>query len=124
MGSTRRNRNDEGAAAAELAIVLPVLLLLVIGILEFGLAFNRLQGVHAAAREGARSGSVSPGTECARATDALSGLSVSGLTCSVSSSCPGDRVIVEVAASEEISIPFLGSRTVSLTGHGEFRCEV
>ncbi|MFT7646169.1 MAG: Flp pilus assembly protein TadG, partial [Candidatus Poriferisodalaceae bacterium] len=48
-----------------MAIILPVLVLLMFGIVEFGLAFNRLQGVHAAAREGARVGAVSPGDECA-----------------------------------------------------------
>jgi Flp pilus assembly protein TadG len=42
----------------EAAIVLPVLILLVFGILEFGLLFNRMQGVHAAARESARLGSL------------------------------------------------------------------
>lgn len=50
--------SDEGASAVETSLVLPVLILLVFGIIEFGLLFNRLQGVHAAAREGARLGSI------------------------------------------------------------------
>jgi hypothetical protein len=116
-------RDEKGAAAAELAIVLPIFIILVFGIVEFGLAFNRLQGVHAAAREGARIGAVAPGAECAQALDALDGLGVTGFACTVSQSCPGDKVIVEVSASEEIDIPIVGTRTVSLSGRGEFRCE-
>ena len=52
---SRRLRKDEsGAAAVEFAIVLPVLLLLVFGIIEFGLLFNRYITVTHAAREGVR----------------------------------------------------------------------
>ena len=37
---------------AEFALVLPLLLILLFGIVEFGIAFNRAQAVEAAAREG------------------------------------------------------------------------
>ena len=49
---------DAGAAAVETALVLPLIILIVFGIIEFGLLFNRLQGVHAASREAARLGSL------------------------------------------------------------------
>jgi Flp pilus assembly pilin Flp len=124
-GHAFRDRRDQsGAAAVEMAIILPVLVLLMFGIVEFGLAFNRLQGVHAAAREGARVGAVSPGDECARALSALDGLGVSAVTCIVEESCPGDRAVVVIGATEEVSIPMLGDRSVSLSGRGEFRCEL
>jgi hypothetical protein len=96
--------------------------MMLFGILQFGIAFNRQQGVHAAAREGARAGAVVPGSECTRATDAMDGLGVAS-SCTVVQDCPGDRVIVEVTADTDIEIPFVGSRTVTLTGRGEFRCE-
>ncbi len=48
-------RNEDGAAAVEFALVLPVLILLVFGIIEFGFVFNRWLGVTHAAREGVRS---------------------------------------------------------------------
>jgi Flp pilus assembly pilin Flp len=52
---TKKRRADErGAAAVEFALVLPILLLLVFGIVEFGLAFNRWITVTHAAREGVR----------------------------------------------------------------------
>ena len=45
---------DRGASAVELAIVLPVLLLVLGGIIDFGRAFTTQMAVTQAAREGAR----------------------------------------------------------------------
>ncbi len=47
-------RSEAGMATLEMAIVLPLLLLVVFAIVEFGLAFARLQIVQNAAREAAR----------------------------------------------------------------------
>jgi hypothetical protein len=49
-----RNRGEDGAAAVEFAIVLPVLILLVFGIVEFGFVFNRWITMTHSAREGVR----------------------------------------------------------------------
>ena len=47
-------RDQEGAAAVEFALLLPLLVLLLFGMIEFGLAFNtRIQATNAA-REAAR----------------------------------------------------------------------
>lgn len=48
--------NQEGAAAVELAIILPLLLLFIFGIIEFSLALFNQQVITNAAREGARRG--------------------------------------------------------------------
>lgn len=45
---------EHGATIVEMAIVLPVLLLLIIGMLELGLAFRSFLTVSAAARDGSR----------------------------------------------------------------------
>ena len=50
----RRSTSERGAAAVEFALVLPVLMLLVFGIIEFGFIFNRWVTVTHAAREGVR----------------------------------------------------------------------
>ncbi len=49
---------QQGAAAVELAIVLPVFLLLVFGSIEFGFALFQLEVLTNASREGARAGIV------------------------------------------------------------------
>lgn len=54
-GGGRRRRSDRrGQALVELALVLPLLLILLIGVIEFGRAWNAHQVITDAAREGAR----------------------------------------------------------------------
>ena len=47
-------RRESGQSLLEFAIVLPILLALLVGIFEFGVAWNRKQVLTNAAREGAR----------------------------------------------------------------------
>jgi len=51
-------KDNKGQAMVELALVLPVLLLLVFGIIEFGRVFGTYLMVTHGAREGARAGAV------------------------------------------------------------------
>lgn len=53
-----RSRNNQGQAMLEFALVLPILLLLVFGIIEFGIIFFDNLVITQAAREGARVGVV------------------------------------------------------------------
>jgi len=53
----RRARGDDGAAMVEAAIVMPLLMLLVFGIIEWGLAFLTATSTNSAARAGARTAS-------------------------------------------------------------------
>ena len=46
--------NDRGAAAVEFALVLPILLVLLFGLIDFGLAFTAKSTLTHAAREGVR----------------------------------------------------------------------
>ena len=50
----QRGRKDRGAAAVEFALVLPLLLTLLFGIIEFGWAYAQMLDVRHGAREGAR----------------------------------------------------------------------
>lgn len=56
----RRVRGDRehGAAAVEMALVLPVLLIVMFGIIEFGFVFNAQISLTQAVREGVRVGSI------------------------------------------------------------------
>ena len=51
-------RNERGAAAVEFALVVPLLLLLLWGIVDIGRAFYTLNNLASAVREGARSAAV------------------------------------------------------------------
>jgi hypothetical protein len=53
-------RGERAAALAEFAISLPLLVVLVVGIFDFGAAFNTKQELNNALREGARFGSTQP----------------------------------------------------------------
>ncbi len=131
-----RTRDQRGAAAVELAIVLPILILLVFGIIQWSIYFNRLQGLQAAAREGARVAALPQTTQSdvnAKVTSALAGVLPttqspvvtvnpgSGNPCDLRAS--GSRVTVTVKANTDLDIPLWGSQTVTLTGKGEFKCE-
>lgn len=50
----RRRPNERGAAAVEFALILPVFVLLIMGMLEFSRAYNAQISISNAAREGAR----------------------------------------------------------------------
>jgi len=57
---THRSRSQRGAAALEFALIVPILVAVVFGIVDFGYAINRDTLVNNAAREGAREGSLNP----------------------------------------------------------------
>ncbi len=51
-------KNEKGQSLVEFALVLPVLVLLLVGIFEFGFIFNAYLQINHASREGARTGAV------------------------------------------------------------------
>lgn len=55
-----RARGQRGAVAVEFALIFPVLVLLVLGIIEFGTGYHAWDATQNAAREGARLGAVDP----------------------------------------------------------------
>lgn len=114
----------------EFSLILPLLLILVFGIIQAGIAFNKYQGIHAAAREGARTASIpsSTGAEItARVNDALTGVAFAApVNINPGQACAGRRgeqVIVTVAAPHTISVPFLPTLALTMNGRGVFRCE-
>jgi Flp pilus assembly protein TadG len=56
----RMGTNERGAEALEFALVLPLFMLLVFGIVDFGYMINRDTMINNASREGARAGAVNP----------------------------------------------------------------
>jgi Flp pilus assembly protein TadG len=125
------NRGERGAVIAEFALILPLLALLVFGIIQFSIAFNRYQGIHAAAREGGRTASLPSSTDPqirARVTEALAGITFDAAPAITiqpgpCANRPGQQVRVTVTAPHTVRVPFLPNQTVTLTGRGVFRCE-
>lgn len=56
----RRAQGSEGAQILEFAVALPLLVVFVVGIYDFGQAFNTKEKLNFAARDGARFGSTQP----------------------------------------------------------------
>src|SRR5690606_10108777 len=83
--------DERGAQAVEFALVLPVLIMLLVGIMEFGLLFNKQVMFTQAARAAARSMAVHNDPALARtaARNAATGMSLTNAEISISpSSCP------------------------------------
>lgn len=112
----------------EFALVLPLLVMLLVGIIQFGLAYSAQVSISGAAREGARA--LALGEPAADVEAAVVGASgVAEVTDVVQAACPDpappgstDYATVTVNATFEFSIPFadLGTRTLSATAR--MRC--
>ena len=88
---TLRISNARGQAVIEMALTLPLLLLVVFGIIDFGFMFQRYETVTNAAREGARLGVLSSYTATEAQNRALDYLRASGLNGTVRA-CGGAEV--------------------------------
>ena len=134
-------RTDErGAAAVELALILPVLVLLLMGIIEFGRGYNARVTLTSAVREGARAyalgkdaTTVTDITEAAAAgldkTNVKVGLDadadglVESTEIGVFPACTANQP-AEVTANYPMtySIPFFGEGTWTISATGSMRC--
>jgi len=137
----RGERWESGAVAVEFALLLPVLLLILIGTIQFGIVYSQYQVMEVAAREGARCAAVQAAgfSDCdpvVRVDAALpAGYTRTGeVSISVEgggSACTEDTVGQNVTVSwdQEFSLGLLGNLvpglpdTVTRTVRGTFRCE-
>lgn len=131
-GRHRAVSSERGASLAEFALVLPVLLMILFGIIEFGMVFSRSQSIEAAAREAGRLASLSTTTTAdvdARVEETLGGAVFDGppqVSVSPSAGCvgrEGESVTVTVDVPHRIAIPFVFDRDLTLSGQSVFRCE-
>ena len=67
--SRSSRRRDDGAVAVEFALILPLLLLIVFGLIQYGFYFWSMQGGSAAAREAARKAAVGEPVSCTEFRD-------------------------------------------------------
>lgn len=114
-----RRGADRGQSTVELALVLPVVVLLLLVLLQVGLVARDVVLVAHAAREGARAAATDDAADAAASAAAeSSGLSPDRLEVTTSGrSGPGSRVRVEVRYRVPTDVPIvgraLGDRTVS-----------
>jgi Flp pilus assembly protein TadG len=88
-------KTDRGAAAVELALVLPVLLLMLFGVIDFGRMLNTQLRLTEAAREGARAAALrQPATTRVQAaTSGLTGVTADVTTCPTNAVATQDAVV-------------------------------
>ena len=126
-----RLQRERGASVVEFALVLPVLIVLVLGIIEFGHAFQVQGTLSAAAREGARVMALQSNPAAARAAvrDAAPTLdpaitnaqiTVTPAACPATNTTPAN-VRVTIAYPMPLLTGFFGA-DIDLTGTGVMRC--
>ena len=124
---TRRGWGSErGAAAVEFALVLPILVLILFGVIEFGGVYNAQLMVTGAAREGAREMAVGGDLADAEAA-AVSAVVVAGadaldVTVSPATCAAGSDVTVTVVYDRPFLTGLFGA-TLELTGLATRRCQ-
>ena len=122
-----RRRDAEGAAAVELALVLPLLVLLLGGIIDFGFAFNTQISLTHAAREGVRVEAIGNGDSVQAARDAFMAMGASAGTVTVPQVCdgPGGQAQVVITATSPLFfsglLPMVGS-SMTMQGEAVMRC--
>ncbi len=129
----RRHRiikNEKGASAVEFALILPILVILVFGIVQFGIAYNNYIALTHAAREGARLAAVNMDEILGieefenRIKESAPSVSIESITLSGQDGNIGDSVAVTVTGEVlNIEIPLAGSWPVQLTSTATLRLE-
>lgn len=129
---------DRGAAAVEFALLLPIVLLILCGIIDFGRALNAQITLTQAAREGARLEALGQPAAAVTSRTQTAATGLSGITVTIVSSCAagaGPTANAEVKASEKfvfvtpvgaIAAMFGGAGfggPITLTATGVMPCE-
>jgi Flp pilus assembly protein TadG len=138
-------KTERGQSLVELAISLVVILFLLSGVVEFGIAFFQFITLRDAAQEGALFGSIKPGNAAAiearvratapqgkvpdltnntvgdprRVTVTVTAIDqTTGNTKALSSACVGDGIRVDVAFRHQVFMPFVSPIFRAMSGDG------
>jgi Flp pilus assembly protein TadG len=145
--SAARLRGERGAAAVEFALVVPLLLLILFGIIAASQAFQTQARLSAAAREGARvialSGATTPATTDASTTARTAvhsaagdlavpdaGITLSRVSCPSTAVTPTGPAATDPAATVTVTVVYtkhfgaglFGDAGIDLTGKAVMRC--
>ncbi|GAH83835.1 unnamed protein product [marine sediment metagenome] len=120
-------KSEKGASAVEFAIILPILIILVFGIVQFGIAFNNYITITHAAREGARIAAVdlnNPDLKNIIIERAYPvPITPDDITITPEGTNIGDPVEVEITYNISITIPLVGSWDIPLKNKAIMRLE-
>lgn len=123
-------RDEDGVAATEFAIVAPILILLFFGIVYFGLYVYRAQVLESATREAARVASVGGDANAVEsALDAAAvGFTAAEANISSSTLCTAGTDTAVVAAEArgarlDFTVPFFGTVDPTFRATATFQCE-
>ena len=121
-------QNERGAAVVEFALVAPLLLMMVLGIAEFGRAYHVQTTLSQAAREVVRvmalqnaPAAAITATKAAAPTLTLTNVTVTPASCIASGTTPAATATVTVTYQLAFISKLFGSG-VTLTGKGVMRC--
>ena len=127
----RKLRGERGASAVEFGLVIPILLILVLGIIEFGHAFQVQGTLSAAAREGARAMALRNDQAQAKsavrqAASVLEPDVVDSQITITPAACPTGAGTTNVRLTITYPMPFLTSffgASITMSGTGVMRCQ-
>lgn len=149
----RRRRGESGASAVEFALIMPIFVMLVFGIIAFGIIFSQKLALGNSARQAARfavvqertcgeittevrnaaTGTIAMNTDDIQVTVQripLSGTATTVCTTTTSTAKPcegaaeGSAISVTTTYDSEVIIPLaVVDNSVTVTGEGIFRCE-
>lgn len=112
-----RSGSEEGAAAVEFALVVPLLLTLLFGIIEFGSFFNAQIVASNAAREAVRKIAVVEGIDVSEALEtAASSLRSAGLSVTAGKATDLDNVALVTCSSGTTAVVSISATTPLSTG--------
>jgi len=128
----KKKRNYKGQSLIEMALILPVILLIIMAIVDFGLLFNSYMVINNAAREGARNAAIgSTDVKVSGIVEEVTGmLDQSRLTFTVTPSealrKKGDEITVTVTYQNQLITPIISaivSNPVQITAKAVMRME-
>ncbi len=121
---TRKTTRERGATAVEFALILPLLVMFVFGIVEFGRGYQARLTVTHAAREGVRVLAVTEDQAAAEAAAlaAVAGIDPTNVTITSIPCSAGLPAEVLVSYPIVIDIPLTGTRSITLNGRAVMTC--
>lgn len=108
-------KNEKGQTLVEFALVLPVLLLLVMGVIQFGIIFSAQIALTNAAREGARAAAV--GTKITDQT--VGGNTILGVKSIVKNAMGGHKNIIVADGNITMNNPEVGEAVIVQINNAE-----